>query len=498
MFQDFLPTCTLPVIGGFFLLLLIVDLFIGKKDPAARRSRIVLTVIVAVAEGGLIAWRIINTSYPDPFITLPRPPLVVDPPGEIVLATETNLKNADVPAFDPDLAIYSPDSSTAATPLAGHELGDHLQFAIRGHLVDAELIYVNEPVYAWLVSETEIDQNRLRVEIDRFVIDTMPAVRRYLDFQDDAAEIHILNYRGTSDGIYGFFLPETGVFHVNLAHSSPEQESYQGTLAHELQHAFQWQADPNEERWLDEGFSELVQLVAGFDPGRSDEVFRQAFDTQLNLWPYDGEGEPPTAHYGASYRFVLYLREQFGDGFIRELARHPANGLSSVDLALTAYHAGVTSDDVFADWVLVNAVDHGDYRYENEEWEPSLPTWVESAFYRYPMVIQSTVYPYATDYFRLENTHPSTIHFTGTTQARLLPADPHSGERCWWSNATHHSNTRLVREVDLTTLSKAALRFWTWYDTAGEDSRTVLSVSSDDGKTWTLLQEYSGQSGGWV
>ena len=40
-------------------------------------------------------------------------------------------------------------------------------------------------------------------------------------------------------------------------------------------------------------------IVVHHDPGHSDEVFRDTFDTQLNHWPYRGEGEPPTAHYGA-------------------------------------------------------------------------------------------------------------------------------------------------------------------------------------------------------
>ena len=30
MFQEFLPVCTLPLLGGFLLALLIIDLYIGK------------------------------------------------------------------------------------------------------------------------------------------------------------------------------------------------------------------------------------------------------------------------------------------------------------------------------------------------------------------------------------------------------------------------------------------------------------------------------------
>ena len=72
MGQDYLFAYLLPLLGGLLLALLAVDLLIGKRDRAAKRSRIVLASIVAVAEAGLIVWRVLNTSHPDPFITEPR------------------------------------------------------------------------------------------------------------------------------------------------------------------------------------------------------------------------------------------------------------------------------------------------------------------------------------------------------------------------------------------------------------------------------------------
>jgi hypothetical protein len=207
---------------------------------------------------------------------------------------------------------------------------------------------------------------------------------------------------------------------------------------------------------------------------------------------------PPSAPYGASYRYALYLWEQFGDDLIRDLIHHPANGLPAIDAVLAAHHVERSADDVFADWVLANAVDQGEYNYDHEDWEPSLDAWTETAFYRYPMDIRSDVHPYATDYFRLENTRPSVIRFRGTTQTRLLPVNPHSGQTCWWSNAAHHSNTRLTRSIDLASLSKATLRFWAWYDLESEGSHIYLSASRDGGQSWRVLQAYHGQSIGWI
>ena len=510
MTTDYLFACTLPLLGGFLLALLLVDLMIGKRDRSAKRSRVVLAAIVALAEGGLIGWRIITTSHPDPFITQPRVPLLTELPSQVTLATQARLDGAGIPVHDPDVlrARLGAGLSTPSlpAPLPHHGVGDRRDFVLQGRLVEAELVHVSGPIYSWLVAGVETDRTALGDAADRFATEVLPGVRRFFDRgyapESDPA-IHILHYSDPQDGVQGFFLPDTEMFHVNLAHVSPGVPLYLGTLVHELQHALHWQMDPNEERWLDEGLSELAELSAGFDPGESDEVFRAAFDTQLNLWPYAGEGTPPAVHYGASYRFVLYLWEQFGDDFIRDLSHHPANGLPSVDAVLAAQDTGLTADRVFADWVLANAVDEGAYAYEHEDWKASMPTWAKATFYRYPMDIQTDVPPYATDYYRLENTRPSLIRFSGTTQARLLPVDPHSGETCWWSNAAHHSDTRLTRSLDLSALSEATLRFWMWYDMGSPGSHVTLSASRDGGQTWAALAGargwgYTGQSDGWV
>ena len=36
------------------------------------------------------------------------------------------------------------------------------------------------------------------------------------------------------------------------------------TLAHEFQHMLHWNADPDEDKWLDEGCSEYAELACGY------------------------------------------------------------------------------------------------------------------------------------------------------------------------------------------------------------------------------------------
>ena len=483
-------TLALPIVGGFLLVLLIVDLLIGKRDRAARRSRLVLTVIVTLVEGGLILWQVLHTAHPEPWVTQSHSDLIAEPPDDTAYATEARLNRVTVPAYNPGVSI--PVLSEK------HSLGDRRPFELPGGLVEADLIHVHDPVYAWLAIDAEIDRETLMREVDLWVSVSLPAFHKRFGFPESDAPIHIVHDYSASDGVHGAFLPDAGILYINLAHHGPDKASYQGTAIHALQHMAHWQRDPNEARWMDEGLSELAQRVLGIDPGRSDEVFRENFDTQLNHWPYEGEAERPNASYGASYRFMLYLWEQFGDEMIRDLIRHPINGLASIDAVLEARQTGRLVDEVFADWVLANAVDVGDYRYEHEEWEASLPTmWTETTFSRYPIEIRSTVHPYATDYYWLENTGPSVLTFDGTTQAQLLPASPYSGETCWWSGAVHYSHTTLDRIVDLSALAKATLVYWTWYD-VGEDSTVHLAASDDGGQTWTVLETYKGRSEGWV
>ena len=115
MSDDYLFTCTLPLLGGFLLTLLVVDLLIGKRDRAAKRSRVVLIAILSAVEGGLIAWRVLHTSHPEPLHTVPRPPLTTDPPGTTALTTATYLDTALSPVHDP-VALRSMLAPGSAPP----------------------------------------------------------------------------------------------------------------------------------------------------------------------------------------------------------------------------------------------------------------------------------------------------------------------------------------------------------------------------------------------
>jgi bacillopeptidase F (M6 metalloprotease family) len=57
----------------------------------------------------------------------------------------------------------------------------------------------------------------------------------------------------------------------------------------------------------------------------------------------------------------------------------------------------------------------------------------------------------------------------------------------WWSNRGDAMDTRLTREIDLSSLSEATLRFQAWYDLEKQFDFVYLSASRDGGRTWQVL-----------
>jgi immune inhibitor A len=488
--------------------------------------------------GGLAAWGALRSpappiDLPDPSVppapstAAPAPNLPpARPPQPVALQTETRLNVAVVPIHDP-VELYAVLAERFTPPAAPappqpYKVGDRRRFQLDSPGVEAELVHVTAHTYTWLVLGTEADREALIAAADRFEAEIYPSVRRYFGSEwspgvDGDVHLSILHYRDPDDGAAGYFAPydelpgwivpqsnETEMIYVNLDSMEPGDDYYFAVLAHEFEHMIHWQNDRNESDWLDEALAELACRVAGLDPGDSDQEFLQEPDTQLNRWPDDGD---TAVHYGAGYLFALYLWERFGDGLIWDLAHRPADGLAALDAVLSARGTGLTADDVFADWVIVNAVDEGEYACIHEDHRGQL--YVDGFHDRYPASESATVYPYATDYVELEGQGTLQLRFQGATEASLLPVSPHSGETFWWSNRGNRSDARLIRRFDLAGLSSATLRFWTWYDLESGYDFAYVSAS-DDGETWRVLRgtsagqqgdygwAYSGASGGWV
>jgi hypothetical protein len=289
-------------------------------------------------------------------------------------------------------------------------------------------------------------------------------------------------------------------------------------LAHEFQHVIQWAVDPDEETWMNEGFSVLACHLNGLFPGGVETALKylapQA-DNQLNTW--SGQADQALADFSASYLFLAYFVDRFGEDAISALAAEQKNGLKGVDQVLKSLNSGFTADNIFADWVVANyfndpELENGKYGYSTYSLSPfEAQVYLENS--ELPFEGKTEVAQYGADYISLMGEGDYQIEFAGSTQVGLAPAAAHSGKYAWWSGRGTNSDTTLTKEFDLTNLEKATLSFFTWYDIEQHHDYAFAEISPD-GQEWTTLAAqntsdsnpngfnyghgYTGASSGWI
>lgn len=377
--------------------------------------------------------------------------------------------------------------------------------------VRAELVYIAENVYMWVEQGLSYDYAALVESAERFSQETYPTNRAYFGSEaspgiDGDPRLHILNSGQLGWSILGYFYSpseypvsvvpysnEKEIFFINIENIQPG-EYYDGVLAHEFQHMIHWNVDRNEESWMNEGMSELAAFLNGFGPSDAIPFFLMDPDLQLNSWPDD-----PGASYGSAFLFNAYFLDRFGQDALRELVANPGNGLAAVDETLAHIGAGVTADEVFADWVIANLLNDADippgiYGYPNI---PALyPLSRIEGFSVYPVDSGwRQVHQYGTDYIEMYGPAELTIGFEGTQQVRILPANTYNTDGdtttddhfVWWSNRGDDSDMTLTRRLDLTDVNQAVLEYDVWYAIEEGWDYAYLAVSTDDGETWTIL-----------
>ncbi len=98
------------------------------------------------------------------------------------------------------------------------------------------------------------------------------------------------------------------------------------------------------------------------------------------------------------------------------------------------------------------------------------------------------MHQFAADYIEVKlPAGEATFTFDGADTVPLLANEPHSGRGQWWSARGDSIDTTLTRELDLTGLASATLRFWTWFDIERWFDYGYVEVSTDGGATWKAL-----------
>lgn len=454
-----------------------------------------------------------------------QPPFQGDP-GE----TLRSLDEALVPINDPaDLAkrlLGEGDIPPTLPPPAGpRRVGDQDTFWVSDtdtndyFQVDATLRYVTEHAYFWIENGVSYREGDLRDLADTFESKIYPTNREFFGMEwspgvDGDVHLYILYAGGLGGSVAGYFSSSDSfnpqiqeysngheMFVFNADGVDLREEFTYGVLAHEFQHMIHWYRDRNEATWMNEGFSDLAMFLNGYDIGGHDFVYALDPDIQLNDWPTD-QGDT-TPHYGASFLFVTYFLDRFGEDITKALVSHPDNDMISIDRVMS--EQGITdpltghaigADDIFADWVVATylqnpRIDDGRYTYHNY---PNAPQPFETETFETcgSAPQRRTVSQYGVDYIRINCRDSVTLRFKGSQQVNVLPADPHSGGYAFWSNKGDESDMTLTREFDFTGHSgPLTFTYWTWYDLE-EDFDYLYLVASVDGENWEILEPPSG------
>lgn len=360
----------------------------------------------------------------------------------------------------------------------------------------ATLRQITPHAYFYIQEGIDVEQEALERSAAEFEERIYPAVTRYFGQVrspgiDNDPRIAVLN--ATLPGVLGYFSEvdsfpkvvhsysnERNAIYMNIALAKIGTTLYHAVLAHELQHAVHSNLDPYEQGWVNEGLAELAIDLAGYGAGVP-RAFLNAPDFQLN-----NLGEK--LDYGAAYLFMKYLMEHYGGPeALKDLVAEPARGIRGINAFLAKRGYKVSFLDLFKDWVVANYVnlrEGGPYSYSN----PNI------RMYALPGIIdfkphRSRVYQYGAKYFYFKppSTEDFLVNFKGTSTVKVLPNEPRSGTRQWWSNRGDLIDSTLTREFDLSGLKSATLNFWLWYDTEKNYDYAYVMVSTDNGVTWNIL-----------
>ena len=366
--------------------------------------------------------------------------------------------------------------------------------------VSGEVMHISPHAY-WIFENGFLPDTDDIVEVaEKFETEVWPAVTDVFGLPltpgiDDDDRMVIYNTVLRS-GVAGYFSAADS-FPSEIRRHSNEREAlymsadridittteYLSVIAHELQHATHFASDPSEDSWINEGLSEIAAEIAGFARSAA-SAFVRAPSTSLIDWAQQIGFS--AANYGAANLYFAFLASHYGgNDTLAAIARHPEDGIESVDSTLTEQGFDVTADDVFADWLIANylSTDVGPYSYESHSVPP-----VKNIYKRAPDALTGSVRAYGTDYVVTSSgSGKMTVSFAGQPETSLLNMTPRSGDTCWWTNHGDSIDSTLTRVLDLRSVDSATLSYWVNYDIEEFWDYTYVMVSTDDGASWDVV-----------
>lgn len=495
----------------------------------------ILCVVVFSFTSKDISLQELNPVVPSP--AMPTQPVCMTPVQDSIISAETD-QDLLAAAYETEAVLQAAsipmaDLNEVATWLYGvsgvprqiqtepvqYQIGDVLPFFIMDEdnnplSTTASLRYATQNIYFWAEVNIELDKHELKTLVDTFSNEVYPKTQAFFGSEwipgvDNDPHLFILYARGLGDSIAGYssstdyVLPEVysysnahEMFYINADAVSISDPYMLGTMAHEYQHVILGYQDPDEELWLNEGFSELSSFINGYDAGGFDYVFSGNPDMQVTDW-YD-DPDVNDINYGASYLFTTYFLNIFGESLTREWISDPLNGLNSLDRVFSANKIVdpltgnlYTADEFFRDWTVANFLNAPDlqggrYFYANY---PDLPQFgVTDWFYECGDYIQAeTVHQFGSDYLQAACDEPVKLTISGNQVINILPDNGENESYFMWSNRADNSDMTLTRTFDFTNVSgPVTMNADFWFDLEIDFDYAYL-LASVNGGTWQVL-----------
>ena len=407
-------------------------------------------------------------------------------------------------------ALGGLDLGEREVPSESAAVGDRRTFHTHDGSRQAELIYQDELAAYWVETGIALDRSELAAAAQRLRELYYPLLVRNIGTEwrpgiDGDSRITVLHTLGAPDTYELGYFSDEDQYPSALFPTSNEREMvylnmsqlelgplYDGTLVHEVQHLIQWNLDANEDKWLNEGLSQIAETMAGLDTVDPRPYLEQ---TQIRLDSWSKAAPDIHAHYAGSYLYLLYLWEQLGDAAITELARHPANGLAAVRAVLAGHNPERSLETFTADWATALYLDgrSADPHYNIEAFELPPPFFADRVRQR-PYAESATLDQFGIDIIDLDFTGKATLIFAGDTTAELTGAPP-DDMPFWFAPPSNSSHSQLSAEIDLTNVATATLNFFAWYSLEPSYDFAYISVSTDGGRSWRPLEPTHGVPG---
>src|SRR2546427_2887140 len=355
----------------------------------------------------------------------------------------------------------------------------------------------------WVANDANVDLGALRTTASSFEGKIYPTDRRLYGEEwspgiDGDPRINLVFARlpGSAAGYFSGsdeepawvneFSAEREMIYINTLSARLGSSYLSSVIAHEFCHMIQFNTRRRSAVWFNQGQAQLCEQANGF-PVNHAQVFLHVPDTQLNDW---SDLEASQAHYGLSYLFLEFLRQQAGgDELIRAFMAKGIDTPADMD-AVLRQRGQPPLEELFGDFVAANAFigQTPERRFSYPEGttarQPAGPTEQDRG--SVGGSVRPSVHPYAARYVELPRA-AQRVEVQGPTSVPLIATDPHSGKAFWWSDKGDGMDATLTRTVDLRAGTAATLTFWSWYEIEADYDYGYVEISTDGGARWKPL-----------